>query len=102
MDYGKEHCISNLKVTVVVYRVSLSPYKQALRVRGCCYFHPLYHVCMHVCRFSVRIVKCYYSILTKLPPKLKCFDAEEFLKTVEHSGPQLTSVLKGNWKGLYR
>ncbi|CAB4002107.1 DENND6A-like isoform X1 [Paramuricea clavata] len=38
----------------------------------------------------------------KLPPKLKCFDAEEFLKTVEHSGPQLTSVLKGNWKGLYR
>lgn len=35
-------------------------------------------------------------------PRLKPFDAEEFLKTIEHSGPQLTSGLKGDWVGLYR
>jgi len=38
----------------------------------------------------------------KHPPRLKPFDADEFLTTLEHSGPQLTSRLKGNWVGLYR
>ncbi|XP_071495460.1 protein DENND6B-like [Diadema antillarum] len=38
----------------------------------------------------------------KHPPRLKPFDAEEFLKTLEHSGPQLTSGLKGDWVGLYK
>ena len=38
----------------------------------------------------------------KGPPRLKPFDAEDFLKTIEHSGPQLTSGLKGDWVGLYR
>ncbi|XP_073228779.1 protein DENND6A-like isoform X2 [Porites lutea] len=38
----------------------------------------------------------------KHPPSLKPFDADEFLRTLEHSGPQLTSKLKGNWIGLYR
>ncbi|CAH3025106.1 unnamed protein product [Porites evermanni] len=38
----------------------------------------------------------------KHPPRLKPFDADEFLRTLEHSGPQLTSKLKGNWIGLYR
>jgi len=38
----------------------------------------------------------------KGPPRLKKFDVEEFLKTVEYSGPQLTSGLKGDWLGLYR
>jgi hypothetical protein len=27
---------------------------------------------------------------------------DEFLKTVEHSGPQLTSGIKGDWQGLYQ
>ena len=35
-------------------------------------------------------------------PSLRPFDAEEFLKTLEQSGPQLTSGLKGDWVGLYR
>ncbi|XP_048580256.1 protein DENND6A [Nematostella vectensis] len=38
----------------------------------------------------------------KHPPRIKPFDAEEFLTTLEHSGPQLTSRLKGNWIQLYR
>ncbi|VDI55569.1 Hypothetical predicted protein [Mytilus galloprovincialis] len=38
----------------------------------------------------------------KSPPVLRPFDIEEFLKTVEHSGPQLTSGIKGDWQGLYQ
>ncbi|KAK2167268.1 hypothetical protein LSH36_30g02036 [Paralvinella palmiformis] len=38
----------------------------------------------------------------KGPPRLKSFDTEAFLKTIEHSGPQLTSGLKGDWIALYR
>ncbi|XP_076468709.1 protein DENND6B-like isoform X3 [Babylonia areolata] len=38
----------------------------------------------------------------KGPPRLRPFDTEEFLQTVEHSGPQLTSGIKGDWEGLYR
>ena len=33
---------------------------------------------------------------------LKPFDAEAYLKTVAHAGPQLTTGLKGDWVGLYR
>lgn len=38
----------------------------------------------------------------KNPPQVRPFRQEEFLKTLEHAGPQLTSVLKGDWLGLYR
>lgn len=38
----------------------------------------------------------------KGPPRLRPFDPEEFLKTIETSGPHLTSGLKGDWVGLYR
>ncbi|XP_050414225.1 protein DENND6B isoform X2 [Patella vulgata] len=38
----------------------------------------------------------------KGPPRLRPFDPDEFLKTIEHSGPQLTPVAKGDWEGLYR
>ncbi|CAF0837120.1 unnamed protein product [Adineta ricciae] len=36
------------------------------------------------------------------PPTIKDFDQEEFLKTLDHHGPQLTSGLKGDWKDLYK
>ncbi|UJR21064.1 hypothetical protein I4U23_024164 [Adineta vaga] len=36
------------------------------------------------------------------PPSIKEFESEEFLKTLDQYGPQLTSGLKGNWKDLYR
>ncbi|XP_048865088.1 protein DENND6B isoform X2 [Brienomyrus brachyistius] len=36
------------------------------------------------------------------PPQIRPFSQEEFMKTLEHAGPQLTSVLKGDWMGLYR
>ena len=35
-------------------------------------------------------------------PCLRPFDVDQFLKTVDQSGPQLTSGLKGDWVGLYR
>ncbi|XP_030636263.1 protein DENND6B [Chanos chanos] len=38
----------------------------------------------------------------KTPPQIRPFSQEEFLGTLEHAGPQLTSVLKGDWLGLYR
>ncbi|GCC21892.1 hypothetical protein chiPu_0000274 [Chiloscyllium punctatum] len=38
----------------------------------------------------------------KSPPQLKPFSEEEFMKTLEKAGPQLTSRLKGDWIGLYR
>ncbi|XP_059800177.1 DENN/MADD domain containing 6Aa [Hypanus sabinus] len=38
----------------------------------------------------------------KSPPQLKPFSEEEFMKTLEKAGPQLTSKLKGDWIGLYR
>ncbi|CAF1408095.1 unnamed protein product [Adineta steineri] len=36
------------------------------------------------------------------PPLIKDFDKEEFLKTIDQYGPQLTSGLKGDWKDLYK
>uniref|UniRef100_A0A7N4P5J9 DENN domain containing 6A n=1 Tax=Sarcophilus harrisii TaxID=9305 RepID=A0A7N4P5J9_SARHA len=38
----------------------------------------------------------------KSPPQLRQFLPEEFMKTLEKAGPQLTSRLKGDWRGLYR
>ncbi|XP_041080631.1 DENN/MADD domain containing 6Aa [Polyodon spathula] len=38
----------------------------------------------------------------KTPPQLRPFSQEEFMKTLEKAGPQLTSHLKGDWIGLYR
>ena len=35
-------------------------------------------------------------------PGLSPFKAEEFLASVEHCGPQLTTGVKGDWAGLYR
>ena len=38
----------------------------------------------------------------KRTPILQHFRPEEFLKSLETSGPQLTSLIKGDWTGLYR
>uniref|UniRef100_A0A8D0E666 DENN domain containing 6A n=1 Tax=Salvator merianae TaxID=96440 RepID=A0A8D0E666_SALMN len=38
----------------------------------------------------------------KSPPQLKSFSQDEFIKSLEKAGPQLTSKLKGDWIGLYR
>ncbi|KAJ8006471.1 hypothetical protein DPEC_G00107600 [Dallia pectoralis] len=38
----------------------------------------------------------------KTPPQIRPFSQEDFIGTLEHAGPQLTSVLKGDWIGLYR
>lgn len=36
------------------------------------------------------------------PPQIRPFCQEDFMKSLEHAGPQLTCVLKGDWLGLYR
>ncbi|XP_065175056.1 protein DENND6B-like [Sycon ciliatum] len=36
------------------------------------------------------------------PPGLKAFNQTDFLKSLEISGPHLTTGLKGNWTGLYK
>lgn len=38
----------------------------------------------------------------KSPPPLRPFIQQDFMKTLEKAGPQLTSRLKGDWIGLYR
>uniref|UniRef100_A0A667YB10 DENN/MADD domain containing 6Aa n=1 Tax=Myripristis murdjan TaxID=586833 RepID=A0A667YB10_9TELE len=38
----------------------------------------------------------------KSPPQLRPFVQQDFMKTLEKAGPQLTSRLKGDWIGLYR
>ncbi|EMP29203.1 hypothetical protein UY3_13683 [Chelonia mydas] len=40
--------------------------------------------------------------LLKNPPQIRPFRQEDFMKTLEHAGPQLTCVLRGDWLGLYR
>ncbi|XP_060270299.1 protein DENND6B isoform X3 [Ovis aries] len=38
----------------------------------------------------------------KTPPQIRPFRQDDFLQSLERSGPQLTCVLKGDWLGLYR
>ena len=35
-------------------------------------------------------------------PKVKVFNPDEFIASLENCGPQLTSTIKGDWEGLYR
>ncbi|CAF1032898.1 unnamed protein product, partial [Didymodactylos carnosus] len=43
-----------------------------------------------------------FCIPNRKQPSIKPFDNDEFLKTIELYGPQLTSGLKGDWKELYK
>ncbi|XP_030072393.1 protein DENND6B isoform X2 [Microcaecilia unicolor] len=38
----------------------------------------------------------------KNPPQVRPFRQEEFFKSLEHAGPQLTSTQKGDWLSFYR
>ncbi|CAM2711919.1 unnamed protein product [Rotaria socialis] len=50
---------------------------------------------------SLLPLRKYYQA-NREPPTIKEFDNEEFLKTLDQYGPQLTSGLKGDWKELYK
>lgn len=50
---------------------------------------------------SLLPLRKYYQANRK-PPTIKEFDSEEFLKSIDQYGPQLTSGLKGDWKELYK
>nr|SVE74079.1 EOG090X031T [Daphnia barbata] len=54
-------------------------------------------------RYFARLMPLQKSISPyKAIPGLSPFKAEEFLASVEHCGPQLTTGVKGDWTGLYR
>nr|SVE86019.1 EOG090X031T [Daphnia similis] len=54
-------------------------------------------------RYFARLMPLQKSISPyKAVPGLSPFKAEEFLASVEHCGPQLTTGVKGDWTGLYR
>jgi len=38
----------------------------------------------------------------RAPPKVRPFSCDDFIKSLESSGPQLTSRTKGDWPALYR
>ncbi|KAK2834683.1 hypothetical protein Q7C36_015384 [Tachysurus vachellii] len=38
----------------------------------------------------------------KTPPQVRPFSQDEFLATLDHAGPQITSMHKGDWLGLYK
>ena len=38
----------------------------------------------------------------KSVPRLKDFDADEFMRNLKQAGPELTSSLRGDWPGLYK
>ena len=38
----------------------------------------------------------------RAPPKVKPFNSDDFIRSLEQSGPQLTSRTKGDWAALYR
>ena len=38
----------------------------------------------------------------RAPPKVKPFHTDDFIRSLELSGPQLTSRIKGDWAALYR
>lgn len=40
--------------------------------------------------------------LSQTPPQIRPFHQDDFLCSLEHAGPQLTCILKGDWLGLYR
>ncbi|XP_045411300.1 protein DENND6B isoform X2 [Lemur catta] len=39
---------------------------------------------------------------SQTPPQIRPFSQDDFLRSLEHAGPQLTCILKGDWLGLYR
>ncbi|KAM4036737.1 protein DENND6B [Anomaloglossus baeobatrachus] len=46
----------------------------------------------------------HHSAITpwKNPPQVRPFQQEELMKMLEHTGPQYSSTIKGDWSGLYR
>jgi len=38
----------------------------------------------------------------RAPPKVRPFNSDDFIRSLESSGPQLTSKTKGDWPALYR
>mgnify|MGYP003691296967 CR=1 FL=1 len=59
--------------------------------------------CIHFNNLCLLIlIKTFLVCFLQCPPSLRPFDTDEFLKTLERSGPQLTSGTKGDWEGLYR
>lgn len=62
-----------------------------------------WRVCVSQERYVASLMPLQKSISPwKSPPQLRPFVQQDFMKTLEKAGPQLTSRLKGDWIGLYR
>lgn len=48
------------------------------------------------------VVPASHSASCQAPPQIRPFHQDDFLRSLEHAGPQLTCILKGDWLGLYR
>ncbi|KAJ8258307.1 hypothetical protein COCON_G00173190 [Conger conger] len=53
-------------------------------------------------RYVASLMPLQKSISPWKSPQLRPFSQEEFMRSLEKAGPQLTSRLKGDWIGLYR
>ena len=52
--------------------------------------------------FFYKIKDVYLFIALQSTPTPRPFNPDHFLSTLESSGPQLTTGIKGDWEGLYR
>uniref|UniRef100_A0A3Q2R306 DENN/MADD domain containing 6B n=1 Tax=Fundulus heteroclitus TaxID=8078 RepID=A0A3Q2R306_FUNHE len=52
--------------------------------------------------FIIPLVRRVQTQIIPTPPQVRPFSQEEFISTLDHTGPQLTSMLRGDWMGLYR
>ncbi|XP_012504219.1 PREDICTED: protein DENND6B isoform X1 [Propithecus coquereli] len=43
-----------------------------------------------------------WKVGVQTPPQIRPFSQDDFLRSLEHAGPQLTCILRGDWLGLYR
>lgn len=65
--------------------------------------HMKIKVCVSQERYVASLMPLQKSISPwKSPPQLRPFLQQDFMRTLEKAGPQLTSRLKGDWLGLYR
>lgn len=48
------------------------------------------------------IIQRFYIFILQSAPRPLPFNPDDFIASLESSGPHLTSSVKGNWEGLYR
>ena len=76
-----------------------------LQLTCICVYLKVQSLCVELNTFNFHRLLPRPSLLaprTQPPPQLRPFNTENFLKSMEGTGPHLTTGIKGNWNGLYR